>query len=81
MAATCDEDVSHGGAVIDGCLLLQMKLQQAVLELQLNPFNILLRSVLSNLQEKDHYSIFAQPVSLKEVRTPSPSRSYLCVNT
>ncbi|XP_078805323.1 bromodomain-containing protein 1 isoform X5 [Oryzias latipes] len=45
----------------------EMKLQQAVLELQLNPFNILLRSVLSNLQEKDHYSIFAQPVSLKEV--------------
>ncbi|XP_024136512.1 bromodomain-containing protein 1 isoform X1 [Oryzias melastigma] len=45
----------------------EMKLQQSVLEVQLNPFNILLRSVLSQLQEKDHYSIFAQPVSLKEV--------------
>lgn len=46
----------------------QMKQQQSVLEVQLTPFNILLRAVLSQLQEKDHYSIFAQPVSIKEVR-------------
>ncbi|GAA6227660.1 bromodomain-containing protein 1-like isoform X1 [Lates japonicus] len=45
----------------------EMKLQQSVLEVQLPPFNILLRAVLSQLQEKDQYSIFAQPVSAKEV--------------
>ncbi|XP_005938384.1 bromodomain-containing protein 1 isoform X2 [Haplochromis burtoni] len=45
----------------------EMKLQQSVLEVQLTPFNILLRAVLSQLQEKDQYSIFAQPVSIKEV--------------
>uniref|UniRef100_A0A3B4A3E1 Uncharacterized protein n=1 Tax=Periophthalmus magnuspinnatus TaxID=409849 RepID=A0A3B4A3E1_9GOBI len=45
----------------------EMKLQQSVLEMQLTPFNILLRAVLRQLQEKDHYSIFAQPVSVKEV--------------
>lgn len=44
-----------------------MKQQQAVLELQLTPFNVLLRAVLGQLQEKDKYSIFAQPVSTKEV--------------
>lgn len=50
------------------CVFLgQMKQQQSVLELQLTPFNILLRAVLSQLQEKDKYSIFAQPVSTKEV--------------
>ncbi|XP_026168259.1 bromodomain-containing protein 1-like isoform X1 [Mastacembelus armatus] len=45
----------------------EMKLQQSVLEFQLTPFNILLRAVLSQLQEKDQYNIFAQPVSIKEV--------------
>ncbi|XP_056907461.1 bromodomain-containing protein 1-like isoform X1 [Takifugu flavidus] len=45
----------------------EMKQQQSLLELQLTPFNILLRAVLSQLQEKDKYSIFAQPVSTKEV--------------
>lgn len=44
-----------------------MKLQQSVLEVQLTPFNILLRAVLSQLQERDQYNIFAQPVSIKEV--------------
>lgn len=48
-----------------------MKLQQSVLEVQLTPFNILLRAVLSQLQEKDQYSIFAQPVSIKEVSSCS----------
>nr|XP_019934736.1 PREDICTED: bromodomain-containing protein 1-like isoform X1 [Paralichthys olivaceus] len=45
----------------------EMKLQQSVLEVQLTPFSILLRAVLSQLQEKDQYNIFAQPVSVKEV--------------
>lgn len=45
----------------------EMKVQQSVLEMQLTPFNILLRAVLQQLQEKDQYSIFAQPVSSKEV--------------
>ncbi|CAJ1055931.1 bromodomain-containing protein 1-like isoform X2 [Xyrichtys novacula] len=45
----------------------EMKLQQSVLEVQLTPFSILLRAVLQQLQEKDQYSIFAQPVSVKEV--------------
>lgn len=45
----------------------EMKLQQSVLEMQLTPFSILLRAVLQQLQEKDNYSIFAQPVSVKEV--------------
>ncbi|XP_034095994.1 bromodomain-containing protein 1-like isoform X5 [Gymnodraco acuticeps] len=45
----------------------EMKLQQSALEVQLTPFNILLRAVLSQLQEKDQYSIYAQPVNVKEV--------------
>ncbi|XP_051239442.1 bromodomain-containing protein 1 isoform X3 [Dicentrarchus labrax] len=45
----------------------ELKQQQSVLEVQLTPFNILLRAVLSQLQEKDQYSIFAQPVNSKEV--------------
>ncbi|XP_070763198.1 bromodomain-containing protein 1-like [Enoplosus armatus] len=45
----------------------EMKQQQSALEVQLTPFNILLRAVLSQLQEKDQYTIFAQPVSIKEV--------------
>ncbi|XP_059191380.1 bromodomain-containing protein 1-like isoform X1 [Centropristis striata] len=45
----------------------EMKLQQSALEVQLTPFSILLRAVLSQLQEKDQYSIFAQPVNVKEV--------------
>uniref|UniRef100_A0A3Q2XT49 Bromodomain-containing protein 1-like n=1 Tax=Hippocampus comes TaxID=109280 RepID=A0A3Q2XT49_HIPCM len=42
-------------------------LQQSALEVQLTPFNILLRAVLSQLQQKDQYNVFAQPVSTKEV--------------
>ena len=44
-----------------------MKLQESILEMQLTPFTILLRSVLDQLQEKDQARIFAQPVSIKEV--------------
>ncbi|XP_034033249.1 bromodomain-containing protein 1-like isoform X2 [Thalassophryne amazonica] len=45
----------------------ELKLQQSVLEVQLTPFNILLRAVLSQMQEKDQYNVFAQPVNTKEV--------------
>ncbi|XP_076152408.1 bromodomain-containing protein 1-like [Alosa pseudoharengus] len=45
----------------------EMKMQQKVLEVQLSPFNILLRAVLDQLQEKDQAKVFAQPVSLTEV--------------
>ncbi|XP_076860902.1 bromodomain-containing protein 1 isoform X5 [Brachyhypopomus gauderio] len=45
----------------------EMKLQQSILELQLTPFTILLRTVLDQLQEKDQAKIFAHPVSIKEV--------------
>ncbi|KAM4619313.1 bromodomain-containing protein 1-like isoform 2-T2 [Polymixia lowei] len=45
----------------------EMKLQQSVLEVQLTPVNILLRAVLTQLQDKDSYRIFAQPVCIKEV--------------
>ncbi|XP_028304047.1 bromodomain-containing protein 1-like isoform X1 [Gouania willdenowi] len=45
----------------------EVKLQQSALETQLTPFSILLRAVLQQLQEKDQYSIFAQPVNVAEV--------------
>uniref|UniRef100_A0A3P8ZJ92 Bromodomain and PHD finger containing, 3b n=1 Tax=Esox lucius TaxID=8010 RepID=A0A3P8ZJ92_ESOLU len=45
----------------------QVKVNQAALELQLIPVQVLLRSTLDQLQEKDVGQIFAQPVSLKEV--------------
>uniref|UniRef100_A0A8C7S156 Bromodomain containing 1 n=1 Tax=Oncorhynchus mykiss TaxID=8022 RepID=A0A8C7S156_ONCMY len=45
----------------------EMKLQQSLLEVQLTPFSILLRSVLEQLQERDQSLIFAQPVDIKEV--------------
>lgn len=59
-----------------------MKQQQSVLELQLTPFNILLRAVLAQLQEKDKYNIFAQPVSTKEVgHMLPPSPDLICTVT
>lgn len=45
-----------------------MKLQQAVLELQLTPAQVFLLSTLEQLQEKDTDHIFTSPVNLKEVR-------------
>lgn len=58
-----------------------MKLQQSVLEVQLTPFTILLRAVLQQLQEKDQYSIFAQPVSVKEVsQSAAPGVGQLVAN-
>ncbi|CAM5072797.1 unnamed protein product [Natator depressus] len=37
------------------------------MELQLTPFNVLLRTTLDLLQEKDPAQIFAEPVNLNEV--------------
>uniref|UniRef100_A0A3Q2PTL1 Bromodomain and PHD finger containing 3 n=1 Tax=Fundulus heteroclitus TaxID=8078 RepID=A0A3Q2PTL1_FUNHE len=45
----------------------QMKIQQAALELTLTPAQVLLRSTLDQLQEKDTAKIFSQPVDLSEV--------------
>lgn len=36
------------------------------MELQLTPFNVLLRTTLDLLQEKDPAQIFAEPVNLNE---------------
>ena len=46
---------------------VQMKVQQAVLELKLSPALVLLRSTLDQLQDKDSARIFSQPVNLAEV--------------
>uniref|UniRef100_A0A3B3UY28 Bromodomain and PHD finger containing 3 n=1 Tax=Poecilia latipinna TaxID=48699 RepID=A0A3B3UY28_9TELE len=45
----------------------QMKIQQAALELSLTPAQVLLKSTLDQLQEKDSAKIFSQPVNLSEV--------------
>ncbi|XP_051664949.1 bromodomain and PHD finger-containing protein 3 isoform X5 [Manacus candei] len=45
----------------------QVKVQQAAMELQLTPFNVLLRTTLDLLQEKDAAQIFTEPVNLNEV--------------
>lgn len=47
---------------------MQVKVHQTVLEMQLTPMLVLLRSTLEQLQEKDTALIFAQPVDIKEVR-------------
>lgn len=47
---------------------MQVKVHQTVLEMQLTPMLVLLRSTLEQLQEKDTALIFAQPVDVKEVR-------------
>lgn len=39
------------------------------MELQLTPFNVLLRTTLDLLQEKDPAHIFAEPVNLSEAST------------
>uniref|UniRef100_A0A250Y3X7 Bromodomain and PHD finger-containing protein 3 n=1 Tax=Castor canadensis TaxID=51338 RepID=A0A250Y3X7_CASCN len=45
----------------------QVKVQQAAMELELMPFNVLLRTTLDLLQEKDPAHIFAEPVNLSEI--------------
>ncbi|XP_029969164.1 bromodomain-containing protein 1 isoform X2 [Salarias fasciatus] len=45
----------------------EIKLQETLLEMQLTPFSILLRSLLDQLQAKDQARIFTQPVDVSEV--------------
>lgn len=46
-------------------------MQQMVLELQLTPLLVLLRSTLEQLQERDTNNFFTEPVPLEEVRARS----------
>jgi hypothetical protein len=48
-------------------ILLQVKVQQATLEMRLTPMLVLLRATLDQLQEKDLANIFSEPVDIKEV--------------
>lgn len=48
-------------------LVLQIKLQETLLEMQLSPFSILLRALLDQLQTKDQAKIFTQAVDVDEV--------------
>ncbi|XP_070559775.1 peregrin-like [Ptychodera flava] len=45
----------------------QIKVNQLTVEMQLQPFNILLKRILDQLEERDTSNIFAEPVSLDEV--------------
>ncbi|XP_041819847.1 bromodomain-containing protein 1 isoform X1 [Chelmon rostratus] len=45
----------------------EIKQQEALLEMQLTPFSILLRVLLDQLQTKDQARIFTQPVDVNEV--------------
>lgn len=45
-----------------------MKMCQHVQELQLCPLNVVLRRILDRLTRKDPANIFAQPVSVEDVR-------------
>lgn len=49
------------------CVWPQIKQQEALLEMQLTPFSILLRALLDQLQTKDQARIFTQPVDASEV--------------
>lgn len=51
----------------------QVKIQQAAMELELMPFNVLLRTTLDLLQEKDPAHIFAEPVNLSEASSLTTS--------
>lgn len=50
----------------------QIKQQEALLEMQLTPFSILLRALLDQLQTKDQARIFTQPVDVSEVNVTFP---------
>ncbi|XP_077982375.1 peregrin-like isoform X2 [Glandiceps talaboti] len=45
----------------------QIKVNQLTVEMQLQPFNILLKRTLDQLEERDTGNIFAEPVNTKEV--------------
>lgn len=45
----------------------QVKVKQHVVDLQLQPLNIVLRKTLDQLQTKDPGEIFAEPVDTEEV--------------
>ncbi|XP_047431543.1 bromodomain-containing protein 1-like isoform X2 [Mugil cephalus] len=45
----------------------EIKLQETLLEMQLTPFSILLRTLLDQLQGKDQARVFTQPVDISEV--------------
>lgn len=62
------------------CTLLQMKLQETLLEMQLTPFSILLRALLDQLQAKDQARIFTQPVDVSEVSDSRCSLNALLKN-
>jgi len=47
--------------------LMQVRIRQRALALKLKPFAVLLHEMLDQLQKRDSYSIFAQPVSAEEV--------------
>lgn len=49
--------------------LIQLKVQQQAMEMQLQPFAVLLRHTLDQIQEIDNSGFFSEPVSLDEVRT------------
>ncbi len=49
----------------------QIRLHQLALEMKLTPFLILLRHTMDALEEFDPTGIFAEPVSLKEVKATS----------
>ena len=49
------------------CMLPQIRIQQMCTEMKLQPFVVLLRNGLEQLEEKDVGNIFAEPVSLDEV--------------
>lgn len=50
------------------------------MELELMPFNVLLRTTLDLLQEKDPAHIFAEPVNLSEASTPHFLSNELLLN-
>lgn len=53
------------------CVCVQIKVQQMVLEMQLTPLLVLLRTTLVQLQERDTNNFFTEPVPLEEVNAHS----------
>lgn len=47
--------------------ILQLRMQQHMTDLQLQPLTVLLRRTLDQLQQKDPVNIFADPVSVDDV--------------